>query len=241
MSVNKMYEIRSGYPQSDGVPSYAFITMGLLENSGICGWHSSYCKDVYYSVDCDSSLAREISKQDLTERIQELLSDPSYSITFFGKKILSQWNAPLFQSLYFSNEYLGEVTPSSDSIVDKINTSLYDSVLTFCDRIHFIVYAGILFYFLFKVNSKDCILDYMLAVGIIGGFFFSIMWEAKARYILPYYITMFPLTIAGYQRLIEKFNELKVTLTLFASRKSTKSNAQFSALPFTPKIDNGDT
>lgn len=49
-------------------------------------------------------------------------------------------------------------------------------------------------------------LQHILPVMIIGGFLFSMIWEAKARYILPYYIAMFPMAVIGYQQFLPKLN-----------------------------------
>ena len=53
-------------------------------------------------------------------------------------------------------------------------------------------------YFVFAVKKDSNILQHMLAVAMIGGFLFSIIWEAKARYIFPYYVMMYPLAAVGY-------------------------------------------
>jgi len=57
----------------------------------------------------------------------------------------------------------------------------------------------LLFFFLLAVKKDSPILQHVLAVTIIGGFFFSIIYEAKARYIFPYYVMMFPYATYGYR------------------------------------------
>ena len=37
----------------------------------------------------------------------------------------------------------------------------------------------------------------MLLIAIIGGFMFSVLWEAKSRYVLPYMIFSLPLAAGG--------------------------------------------
>ncbi len=208
--VNKMYEIRSGFPHSDGMPAYSYIAMGLQEQNGMCGWHSLYCKEVYYQTGYDSELAGEISKTDIRERLSQMTGDPVYTAKFLGKKILTQWNAPLYQCLFFSNRYAEGKEPAPDSLVAKIGNEYFEIVLQFCDGLQLIVYAGTLFYFLFAVKKDSSTLRHFLAIGVIGGFFFSIIWEAKSRYILPYYIVMFPLAIIGYRCLFEWIKSRKV-------------------------------
>ena len=62
---------------------------------------------------------------------------------------------------------------------------------------------GMMCYFLFAVKKGSNILQHMLAATMIGGFFFSIIWEAKARYVLPYYIIMYPMAVLGYGQLFQ--------------------------------------
>ena len=61
---------------------------------------------------------------------------------------------------------------------------------------------------LFGVRKDSNILHLFLAVTIIGGFFFSIMWETKARYIFPYYIMMFSYAGMGYVELITQIQKM---------------------------------
>ena len=37
----------------------------------------------------------------------------------------------------------------------------------------------------------------VLVIGVIGGFLFHMLWEAKGRYILPYFMLMLPMAAAG--------------------------------------------
>ena len=66
------------------------------------------------------------------------------------------------------------------------------------------MYVGMLCYFLLAVKKDSPILQHTLAVTIIGGFFFSIIYEAKARYIFPYYVMMFPFASHGYRLAVEQ-------------------------------------
>lgn len=198
--VRIMYQVRSGIGPLGSIPAVSFIAMGMQEDTyGRCGWYTGYANFVYWDADNDPELAAEISRQDVKDRLDLFKHDPAYAWQFYKRKVLSQWNQPLYQSLYFSSRYRyadGGV-PAPDSIDDKIHEQYRESILNFCDRVQFVLYVGMLCYFLFAVKKKSDILHHILAVTIIGGFFFSILWEAKARYILPYYIMMYPLAVTG--------------------------------------------
>lgn len=196
--IYKMYELRSGLEHSEGIPLYTTLVMGLQENNGKYGWDSPYCKQIYFEAECNPEAAEKVSKKDLKEILSNFVENPGYAYTFFKGKVLSQWNEPLYESLYFSNKYQKGKAPEPDSLVAQISTSYFSGVLGFCDGMQFVIYAGMLCYFLFAVKSGSSLPQHLLAVGIVGGFFFSIIWEAKARYILPYYLMMYPMAVIGF-------------------------------------------
>lgn len=216
MGIYKMYELRSGYEHNPGMPVVTWIDMGLHEVGGVCGWYDDSAKKLYYSLEGDAELTASFSKQRTVERLRELAGNPSDAIQFFKKKILSQWNMPLYQSLFFGTMYVEKYTPPADSTVSKIGKEYFSAVLSFCDRLQFVMYLGFLFYFLLGIKRDSDILQQVTAVTVIGGFLFSIMWEAKARYIFPYYMMMFPYAAIGYQQLIQ------AVITLFERKGSSK-------------------
>lgn len=199
--IYKMYEDRSGYEHFEGIPAVGFIAMGLQENYLGNGWYSDYHKTVFWETDCDRQKTAEISEEKIRERLQEFRNDPRMAYQFFYQKMASQWDAPLFQSLYFNGDYSDENMPGQDTLVYKLSHEYFGRALAVADRLQFIIYAGMLFYFMFCVKGRSEILWHMLVVTVIGGFLFSIFWEAKARYIFPYYILMFPMAAVGYREL----------------------------------------
>lgn len=202
--IYKMYELRSGYPHSDGFPMVSYIAMGMQEENGKYGWYTTYVRDIYKEQQYNSALTTEVSKQDIRDRLQEFKEDPSYTWQFYREKVLSQWNAPLYESMFFSNQYLEGKAPPEDSFLARLNREYFPKILTFCDRLQFFIYFGMLLFCLFVMKKDNSILRQLLIVTIIGGFLFSILWEAKSRYILPYYIMMFPFSVTGYYEVIQK-------------------------------------
>ena len=43
---------------------------------------------------------------------------------------------------------------------------------------------------------------YLLLIAVFGGFLFSLMWEAKTRYILPYLFMQIPYMAMGINEII---------------------------------------
>ena len=206
--IYKIYQIRSGTGPLGGMPAISYVAMGMQENDGKYGWYTQYCKEVYWAADSDPELAAQVSRQDVKERLKVFLDDPSYAWLFYREKILSQWNQPMYQSMFFSAQYEGSEDASPDTIDAKLHGKYFLKVLAICDRMQFVLYVGMLCYYLFAVRKKSNILQHMLAATIIGGFFFSILWEAKARYIFPYYVMMYPLAAIGYWQALRQITAL---------------------------------
>lgn len=208
MGIYKMYQIRSGTEPLGGIPAVSYVAMGMQEDGGRYGWFTQYCKKVYWASDSDPKLAAQVSKQDVKDRMEVFLDDPSYAWLFYREKILSQWNQPMYQSMFFSAQYGEDVILLPDTVDAKLHGEYLLQVLAICDRMQFILYFGMLCYYLFAVRKKSDILQHMLAITIIGGFFFSILWEAKARYVLPYYVMMYPLAAIGYWQALRRMAAL---------------------------------
>lgn len=200
--IYKMYEIRSGIEHNDGIPTNSWILMGMQEQEGRCGWYNYIESSVYYAADCDREAAKEIIDGYIEERLDAFKADPAYARWFLKRKILSQWNDPLYQSVYFSAQDLDNHPAKPGSFLEGLYyvTEVHDKVFRFADIMQFLVYTGMLLYYLFAIRKDTRPLDCLLAVTIIGGFFLSIIWEAKARYIFPYYVMMYSLAVMGYCR-----------------------------------------
>ncbi len=198
--IKQIYQERSGVEKSEGMSTWSTIVLGVQESAGRYGWdHDNYAYRIYQSHNFDKEAAREEYLSDLGERLKVFREDPGYALHFYREKMLSQWNEPLHQALYFSVNYPQGERPAEDSFVYRLNTDLFLPLLRICDRLQSVLYLGMLLYFVCCVHKEDDLFRHMLAVAVIGGFFFSALWEAKARYIFPYFIMMFPVAALGYR------------------------------------------
>lgn len=205
--IYRMYEIRSGVEHYDGIPAVAWVTMGMTaeEDCEMYGWYNNYTKDLFLALEGDSELTASVAKQDLENKLKAFRNDPAFAGHFFKEKILSQWNEPLYQAVFFNAERPeDDGGPEPGSLAEKVGGDYFVSVLAVCDRWQFIVYVGMLLYFLLAVKRDSNILQHVLAITLIGGFFFSMIHEAKARYIFPYYVMMFPFAVYGYRQAVRQ-------------------------------------
>lgn len=201
--IYKMYEVRSGCAHWPGIPMVTGIDMGMHEVNGCYGWYDNSAKELYYSLNCDVQLTEDAARDHIRQHIQNFRKNPAYARLFFREKILSQWNNPLYQSLYFSAKYGEGDTPEPETFLAKLTGEYFPELLKYSGIVQLLIYFGMLLYYMLEVKGRSSILSHTLAVTIIGGFLFSIIWEAKARYSFPYYVMMFPMAAAGYVRLAE--------------------------------------
>lgn len=202
--IYKMYEIRSGYEHYNGIPLIAWVAMGMQESNGCYGWYNNYPKQVAWEQDYNQELIVMAVKENMQERLQFFQENPGYTKMFFREKILSQWNEPLYQSIYFNTKYPEDLKPDEHSLAAKLSGDYYFRVLFISDRLQFIVFFGMLCYFFFAVRADSNILQHVLTITIIGGFLFSVIHEAMSRYIFPYYVIMFPFAVYGCELAVKK-------------------------------------
>ncbi len=202
--IYRMYEARSGEERSKGIPTVVTLAMGMQESRQGCGWDNNYQKDVYNACVFDYGKMQEMGAGELRERLVYFGENPMYALEFYGKKILSQWSGPLYQSVFFTADYSQGAPPREGTLAEGVSGPAFWLILELCDRVQFAVYLGMLLWFLLGVREEKGILRQLFAVAVIGGFCFSLLWEAKTRYILPYYLFMFPCAAIGYRDLCEK-------------------------------------
>lgn len=200
--IYRFYEACSGYEHSKGIPAITWVSMGLNENDGKYGWYDNSGKRMYIDSEFDEEKTKAAAKENIVQRLAVFRADKSYARMFFREKILSQWNAPLYQSLYFNTKYMEDSMPDENSLAAKLSDEYFPKALAVCNRLQLMIYVGMLFYFLFAVRKDSSLMQHFLAIAMIGGFLFSIVWEAKARYVFPYYVTMFPFAAAGYYQML---------------------------------------
>ena len=200
------YEARSGQELGKGLPVNSWIAMGMQESWNGNGWYNNYPKELAMAYDWDFEAVEDTVSEYLKERFQEFKGNPGYARQFFKQKVLSQWNEPLYQCMYFSQNYKKDAPPAQGSFLEKLYQTgkAFFRTLSLADRWQFLIYLGMLFYFGCAVKKSRDPMEYLFAVTIIGGFFFSILWEAKARYVLPYYLMAYPLAVMGYAGLAER-------------------------------------
>lgn len=194
------YEHVSDKEILEGMPKTLWISMGLMEGieewgCGTNGWYNGYSVEIFEECEYDTAAADIVARRDISERIGEITSSPDVLISFLGEKIITQWSEPTYQAFWMVDAF------DNHEELSSFETSLISGntrhVISLWMR--FLVTLVWFFNIIFAIRSyKDQ--DWrmlILAVSLLGGFVFHIIWEAKALYTLPYMILSIPTAVSG--------------------------------------------
>lgn len=181
----------------------AHIAMGLQESEKAPGWYNGYVEQVFRDSNYDTETANRLSEKKIEQMIEIYKDDPKSAWDFFNCKIASEWNNPTFECFNIQNSRLsfGNVSPIVYSVIrdgGKLNILL--TILL--DIAQSITLFGVIMYLLLCRSSG--IKELLFLVLFIGGFTFFLFWEAKCRYVVPFYFLLLPYAVLGYQSLIKK-------------------------------------
>ena len=207
--IPKIYGARSGNEVLGGIPLVSFIVMGLQDAPEGPGWHSGFDFEQYAEHGFDHDAAEATHKELLKVQLKDMWANKGKSLDFFRRKILTQWNAPDYNSYYSVENFTCEEQELPESIQNLFFGGLRDFLDGFMNRYQFVMYVSVLFFLIVSLWQKQPIENHLLLIAIIGGMFFSIMWEAMSRYILPYMFFSLPLMAAGIYKMQEKLVDFR--------------------------------
>jgi len=188
--IDYTYYLRSGYEITEGAPMILSLAMGMQDNEGGPGTYNNYQTETLSLVDFDNDAAAEIAKENLRENLTRFKEDPSYARWFFTTKLTMQWIEPLFETLMSTHSF-DEELPVPEWIERVYSGDLREKLIVFADRYQTIVYLGFLCFLpTFWKRKKENLSIWIPLITIVGGFLFSVIWEAQCRYVLPYYVFM---------------------------------------------------
>ena len=198
----------SGF-SSSGMSQVLYLDMGLQESGRAPGWYTRTGIDVFLKNKLDSSAANKEAWGEIGERIKKFSSDGEYTVDFFSKKILSQWNEPTFESIWVS-KVKGHTNPV---LADSLGDQVYNKSLGQFLELHFELYIRVLYVlfavgiYLMFIRKKTNIATVLLPLIVMGGFGYHMLCEAKSQYILTYIPLMIP--TAAYALQIILFSDYK--------------------------------
>lgn len=204
------YENRANTTFKSGVSQILYLDMGLNESYMAPGWYNDMAKSTYINNGLDNKQADKAAMDNISNRFKYNFSDVDYAVDFFGKKILSQWNEPTFESIWIS-EVKGHYTE-----LNGLANGIYNGSTGQFFEIYFNLYIQIL-YLLFAVglycmflNKKNNIETVLLPLVILGGFGYHLLFEGKSQYVLTYIPLLIPVAAYGISCILNgKYTKIK--------------------------------
>lgn len=182
--------------KAPAIPPLLFVAMGLNDAEAGPGWYNGYNYIVFAENGDDVQAANEIAWERIREVFQGYQDNPGAMLDFYKRKMNAQWNVPMYQCIAM-NRNIGEV-PESDLAADILNYG--DTARRMEDWMkgyQLLLYGSILFWLVAGGKRSGKIEKYVLLIAVFGGFLFSMLWEAKTRYVLPFLFFQIPYMALG--------------------------------------------
>ncbi len=217
------FRVQSGESIEKGMGASLYIAMGLQDEWNGPGWFTNFNQVIYFNSDGDPQKSHEVAADYIRGRLSEFREEPEYGKDFLRRKIQTQWTDPSCDSLYCTLRSALEDEKTADWIRLLLAGANLNRLWKYLDLYQAWVYVGFSLYmllrllrFFFKFKGGDrgrrCGFgEDLLILTVIGGFLFSILWEAKSRYVMQYELAMLPMAIAGYCRIAAAVTKLLPT------------------------------
>ncbi|NBK92220.1 hypothetical protein D5278_09600 [bacterium 1XD21-13] len=204
LGLRSLYEERSGVCLNEGAPMILYVAMGMQKGEGAPGWSNGYILHAYWGAsEFDGELATAMALEDIRSSVAGFRSAPLYALEFYREKFTSQWNDPTYECFAMTHingwERCGIV---NSMYVGKLHTLM----TWFMNQYQSLVFIGVFLWLIFNYWREKPLENQVLLVTIFGGFLFHMLWEAKGRYILPYFVMMLPMAAAGLAELTARVN-----------------------------------
>lgn len=206
-------EYVSGMKIAPGNSKAAHIAMGLQDSDKAPGWYNGYNERVFAENGYDRELTEKTAIEDIRKSVRHFVQDPAYGWQFFHHKLASEWNNPTFECFHIQNAR-GTGQGLSSFVKSVINDGGKANILLIAllDILEAILLFGILMYFL--IEREQNINRLIWGILFIGAFFFWMFWEAKAAYVLPYFLFLIPYAFMGYRACLENWKNRRVHISL---------------------------
>ena len=186
------YENRAGIEFDDGLTQTMYLDLGLQESSMAPGWYTKTAVNDFIKGGFDTERGNAVAQASIERRLEELTGDVGYFFDFFGKKAISQWNEPSYESIWISQvkQHSEELSGLAKDIYNGSTGQFLALHFNFYMQIVFMLFAvGI--YMLF-INRKSNIETVLLPLVLLGAFGYHLLFEAKSQYICTYIPLLIP-------------------------------------------------
>lgn len=218
------YESRANTKLADGVSQVMYLDMGLNDSYMAPGWYNGIALETYKNSNLNNKVANQRAWNNIKNRLDVFGSNTGYTFDFFGKKIVSQWNEPSFESIWISK------VKSHSYEVNSIGNGMYNGSLGQFFELYFNLYMQIVYlllvigiYCLFFKRMTNIETTLLLLV-VLGGFGYHLLFEGKSQYILTYIPIMMPTAAFGLNSVLNgKYTKIKEIVGKLKAIPETKN------------------
>ena len=203
----------------DAIPMSASIAMGLNDDNGHAGWCNFYHQITFVENDFDAKRTSEVSWGKVRYELANYAKHPAKGIDFFYRKINYQWNTPMFQALAMINSHDTENCNGFARLIyenEKVQKGINSYLKAYQIFVYFIMTAVLWI----TIKKKAGLRAYLPGIAVFGSFLFSIIWEAKTRYIFPAFVMIIVCAAIAIPPVLSFIREMITVLT----DKSAKRN-----------------
>ena len=170
--------------------------MGMQESWNGAGAYNAYNNSTFWGeAGGDYERADEIGKAYIRARWQDFKENPAMARAFYQAKIWEQWNEGSYGSLIMTAHF--EAAPFAPA-QELYGGKWQKPALDWMEYYLFIIYASALIYSVYGFFCIRNLRGTIFPMIVIGGMIFSLLWEAKARYVFPYVTLLLPTVAAGW-------------------------------------------
>lgn len=189
------------------MPSILWVAMATQEGEDgkEAGWYNGLAWDLFVDeAGRDQEVATEMAKAVIAESMERFKGDPAYMLDFYKRKIVSQWSEPTYACQVETNHRWSERSAFMDRLYKG---DLWKPFVRVMDVYQSLIYWGALLFLLWMIRKKIPVEKLGLIIVAIGGFIFYIFWEAKSRYVFPYFMMMLPCACCGWDLFVQKLSQ----------------------------------
>ena len=190
------------FPVEGARPTSSWIYIGLGDGGGFgYGAYDGKVMQIMEEAGYDTERADEIAKHLISDRLSYFAEKPELAVIFLKEKILWQWLDPTFSS-FTMTRFLESGYPVGLAY-DIVGGNLREKTFDFMDSYQSLIYSLAVIGTIEAVRRREHFISLLWAIILLGGFFFSVLWEAKPRYIYPYFVLMLPICAYGVWAMYE--------------------------------------
>lgn len=204
LCISVVIETVTGQEQAGGIPSAAWVAMGLQESERGPGWYNGYNARILQEHDFNVNAAKKSISEEISQRLQCFWENKTYALNFFGRKTASQWNDGTFQGFWVNNiqkeRRMVIWAPITEQWMET-GTIINDFLIGIINCLLSVLWLGVLA-FLWYCRKDTTVYQLIFCIVFLGGFIFHLFWEAKGQYTVVYAYLMIPYMIKGYQKIL---------------------------------------